>query len=123
MKYVVTDGEKRVSVWKDMIAGAHMFNEREVRAVLLEIGNSIGFGRAQQILGEEWEREHNCAPRGRMGITIKDESFAQTLGEPVAVPDGWINTVRAVLTALDKATGDTDPNIDPDMTDDEVRDE
>ena len=87
MKYVVKDGEKRVSVWKDMIAGAHMFNEKEVRAVLLEIGNSIGFGRAQQILGEEWEREHNCAPRGRMGVTIKDESFAHTLGEPVAVPD------------------------------------
>ncbi len=96
MKYVVTDGEKRVSVWKDMIAGAHMFNEAEVRAVLLEIGNCIGFGRAQQILGEEWDREHNCAPRGRMGVTIKDESFAQTLGEPVAwryrhpdEPNGW----------------------------------
>jgi hypothetical protein len=51
------------------------------------------------------------------------EHFAQTLGEPVAVPDGWVNTIRVVLTALDKATGDTDPNIDPDMTDDEVRDE
>lgn len=49
--------------------------------------------------------------------------FAQTLGEPVAVPAGWRDTVRAVLTVLDKATGDTDPNIDPDMSDDEVRDE
>lgn len=40
-----------------------------------------------------------------------------------AVPDGWRDVVSKVLTALDKATGDTDPNIDPDMTDDEVRDE
>jgi hypothetical protein len=31
--------------------------------------------------------------------------------------------VLAVLSALDVATGDSDPNIDPDMTDDEVRDE
>jgi len=64
------------------------------------------------------------------GITAIDwalraalESFAHTLGEPVAVPDEWRDTVCAVLTVLDKSTGDTDPNIDPDMTDDEVRDE
>ena len=37
---------------------------------LLKIGRSIGFGRAQQILGEQWEAEHDCAPRGRMGVTV-----------------------------------------------------
>jgi hypothetical protein len=31
--------------------------------------------------------------------------------------------ILRVLTALDIASGDSDPNIDPDMTDDEVRSE
>jgi hypothetical protein len=39
---------------------------------LLAIGRKIGFGRAQQILGEQWDAEHGCAPRGRMGVTVKD---------------------------------------------------
>ena len=40
-----------------------------------------------------------------------------------AVPDGWMDVVRAVISALDSASGDSDPNIDPKMTDDEIRDE
>lgn len=41
----------------------------------------------------------------------------------VVSDESWRPVVSKVLTALDIATGDTDPNIDPDMTDDEVRDE
>lgn len=43
-----------------------------VAETLLSIGRSIGFGRAQQILGEQWDAEYGCAPRGRMGVTVKD---------------------------------------------------
>lgn len=39
---------------------------------LKAIGARIGYGRAQQILGEEWELRHGCAPRGRMGVTAND---------------------------------------------------
>jgi hypothetical protein len=42
------------------------------RATLEAIGSVIGYGRAQQILGELWEAKHDCAPRGRMGVTAKD---------------------------------------------------
>lgn len=48
-----------------------------VAETLLSIGRAIGFGRAQQILGEQWEAAHNCAPRGRMGVTVKDEATCQ----------------------------------------------
>ncbi len=44
----------------------------DVAETLLKIGRAIGFGRAQQILGEQWEADHDCAPRGRMGVTVKD---------------------------------------------------
>lgn len=43
--------------------------------------------------------------------------------ERARVPDGVRETIMAVLSALDKSTGDSDPNIGPDMTDEEVRDE
>ena len=41
-----------------------------VAETLLSIGRAIGFGRAQQILGEQWEAAHDCAPRGQMGVTV-----------------------------------------------------
>lgn len=44
---------------------------------LLSIGRRIGFGRAQQILGEQWDAEYGCAPRGVMGVTVKDASTAK----------------------------------------------
>lgn len=44
---------------------------------LLAIGRRIGFGRAQQILGEQWEAELGCAPRGRMGVTAPIDPPAQ----------------------------------------------
>jgi len=46
---------------------------------LLCIGRAIGFGRAQQILGEQWEAEHDCAPRGRMGVTVKEQPADEKL--------------------------------------------
>jgi hypothetical protein len=58
--------------------------------------------------------------RGPCTACDAKEVLAQGNG---GVRDGWKDMVRSVLSALDKATGDTDPNIDPDMTDDEVRDE
>lgn len=51
-----------------------------VAETLLSIGRAIGFGRAQQILGEQWEAAHNCAPRGRMGVIVKDEATCQMCG-------------------------------------------
>lgn len=45
------------------------FDEQEEIAQLLQIGLAIGFGRAQQILGQHWDREFGCAPRGSMGVT------------------------------------------------------
>lgn len=51
-----------------------------VAETLLSIGRAIGFGRAQQILGEQWEAAHGCAPRGRMGVTVKDEVTCQMCG-------------------------------------------
>lgn len=32
----------------------------------------VGYGRMQQIIGNLWEKAHDCAPRGRMGVTIDD---------------------------------------------------
>jgi hypothetical protein len=53
-----------------------------VAETLLSIGRAIGFGRAQQILGEQWEAAHNCAPRGRMGVTARDTP--DRLGAPTS---------------------------------------
>lgn len=55
-----------------------------VAETLLSIGRAIGFGRAQQILGEQWDVEHGCAPRGSMGVTVKDSPPAAA--EAQAVP-------------------------------------
>ncbi len=32
----------------------------------------IGYGRMQQIIGDLWEKARDCAPRGRMGVTVDD---------------------------------------------------
>ena len=57
----------------------------DAKASLLHIGKFIGFGRAQQILGELWDTEHNCAPRGSMGVTIKDTELTACLRGAVTV--------------------------------------
>lgn len=45
-------------------------------------------------------------------------AYAALLGNG---PVGWRDTVSRVLTVLDKATGDTDPNIAMELTDDDIR--
>lgn len=66
-----------------------------VAETLLSIGRAIGFGRAQQILGEQWEADHNCAPRGRMGVTVKDDAHhASTL-----LPEPAVWTLQSELDA------------------------
>ena len=45
--------------------------------VIESIGRRIGFGRVQQIAGDAWERIHQCAPRGQMGVTVKDGQARQ----------------------------------------------
>ncbi len=59
------------------------------------------------------------------GVRAVAEAVGKGLApaSPRAVPDGWRETILSVLSALDVATGDSDPNIDPDMNDDEVREE
>lgn len=46
------------------------------RIALAEIGRQIGYGRAQQILGELWDdmlsAEYGVSARGAMGMTIDD---------------------------------------------------
>lgn len=53
-------------------------------------------------------------------IAAQPRAVPDGMGEAVLVPR---ETLLAIVSALDVATGDSDPNIDPDMTDDEVRDE
>lgn len=78
-----------------------------VAETLLSIGRSIGFGRAQQILGEQWEAIHDCAPRGRMGVTVKDPSpAAPALEAPSAKPGDLVavpfDLISAACSAIDK---------------------
>lgn len=50
-------------------------------AELKRIGDIIGYGRAQQILGELWDSEYDCAPRGQMGITVNDKRPGHNKGK------------------------------------------
>jgi hypothetical protein len=72
----------------------------------------------------EWKE--NASPRLRFFTKVSNLPAGTKLythAERARVPDGWREAILAVIDALDKATGDSDPNIDPDMTDKEVRDE
>jgi hypothetical protein len=72
----------------------------------------------------EWQE--NASPRLRFFTKVSNLPAGTKLythAERARVPDGWREAILAVIDALDKATGDSDPNIDPDMTDKEVRDE
>lgn len=44
------------------------------RPVLARIGQQIGYGNAQHILGQLWDEEHDCAPRGSMGVTANERA-------------------------------------------------
>ena len=48
---------------------------------LKRIGETIGYGRAQQLLGLMWDHEHGCAPRGSMGVTVKDKRPGHNKGK------------------------------------------
>jgi hypothetical protein len=52
---------------------AELFDKRDQPyfAELQRIGEAIGYGRAQQILGEVWDQRHNCHGRGQMGVTVR----------------------------------------------------
>ena len=52
-------------------------------AQLQIIGNVIGYGRAQQILGILWDEAHNAVPRGSMGVTVKDKRPGHNKGKKV----------------------------------------
>jgi hypothetical protein len=54
---------------------AELFDERDKPyfAELERIGEAIGYGRSQQILGELWDKRHNVPGRGAMGVTVRDE--------------------------------------------------
>lgn len=52
--------------------------DEQYKRALEEIGSAIGYGRAQQLLGELWDAmllaEYGCSPgRGAMGVTIDDD--------------------------------------------------
>lgn len=56
---------------------AHLTDEQ----IISEIGTRIGFGRVQQIAGRIWEETYGCAPRGRMGVSIRGpHSRGQAIG-------------------------------------------
>ena len=52
-------------------------SEDRAKLALYAIGEAMGYGWAQAELGAEWERRHDCAPRGRMGVTVSDAPPAQ----------------------------------------------
>lgn len=60
-------------------------SEDRAKLALYAIGEAMGYGWAQAELGAEWERRHDCAPRGRMGVTVSDAPPAQA--EPRPAPD------------------------------------
>jgi len=59
-----------VDVLADAVDAVMARHEAPFIADLQRIGEAIGYGRAQQVLGELWEQRHGCAPRGRMGVTV-----------------------------------------------------
>jgi hypothetical protein len=70
---------------------------------LLKIGRAIGFGRAQQILGEQWDALHDCAPRGSMGVTVGKCIPPKLWNKRSqdAYQRGWNECLKAVADATD----------------------
>ena len=63
--------------------------------VLDAMGQRIGYGRVQQIAGQLWDARHGCAPRGSMGVTVKDAAAPapQRPAEPVQEPVGVVTSM------------------------------
>jgi hypothetical protein len=82
---------------------------------------------AQPVLTQDQIHRHQIAasdcPPDSMVLLVSSLQRLLSAASPAGVPDGWRKTILRVLSALDAATGDSDPNIDADLTDDEVRDE
>lgn len=89
---------------------------------LKAIGARIGYGRAQQILGDEWDLRHGCAPRGSMGVTAKDSTTADRAArtQPVAAPltDEQIMAALpgGILDSLADPWNEGDKNADNDSS-------
>ena len=90
-------------------------SEDRAKLALYAIGEAMGYGWAQAELGAEWERRHDCAPRGRMGVTVSDappaqaepqhvsvsyELPAQAEPQPEAIPIAPVEVVRQALKEL-----------------------
>lgn len=69
-------------------------DESNERAQLLAIGKEIGFGRAQQILGELWDETYNCAPRGRTGVDIHQPNPTERVSD--AARDVLVERARQI---------------------------
>lgn len=86
-------------------------SEERAKLALYTIGNEMGYGWAQAVLGKEWELRHDCAPRGRMGVTAKDaEDDARYYGfppqEPPAAPaDDLVERLRKPVNWLRQEAG------------------
>jgi hypothetical protein len=80
--------------------------EDAAKVTIGAIASRIGYGRVQQIAGELWEAAWDCAPRGRMGVTIDDRLLPMpkpTKLRREARPDGGYNMVPAYTEAEMKA--------------------
>lgn len=70
----LTEEQVSEAKWIDrlLVVGTRTTRDVPERDALEAIGSVIGYGRAQQILGELWDAKHGCAPRGQMGVTVRD---------------------------------------------------
>lgn len=67
--------------------------EDDAKAMLQSLGEKHGYGWCQYRLGEMWEEKHDCAPRGQMGVTAKDD--------PLLVP-GLMATIQELREKLNE---------------------
>jgi len=83
--------------------GDNPFDKRDAAHVgtLHRIGAEIGYGRAQQLLGLIWDMEHNCAPRGSMGVTINDDAAASLPARtPGPVTQPWVHSISMMQQSV-----------------------
>lgn len=73
-------------------------SEDEAIAELERIGATYGYGWSQQQLGILWDDKHDCAPRGSMGVTVKDHDRKQR-GEPTGYAEQALQKIHSIVTA------------------------
>ena len=64
--------------------------------VLDAMGQRIGYGRVQQIAGQLWDARHGCAPRGSMGVTVKDAAA------PAPQRDALLEALKEMLNVWEE---------------------